>query len=96
MQEGFTIREDGSFESASGKDAMRVMQVNTIITGIKMHIQTNGRMILTRGATITKLLGMATTYTGRKYKRTERERAIADLTEWRNLMMSALPIEVRK
>jgi len=70
------------------------MQVNTIISGLVLSIETNGRMILTRGATPTKLLKMAEGYTGKKYKRTQKQDAINDLKEWRSLMLSALPVTV--
>lgn len=94
MSEGFTVRKDGSLAMAVGHDAVRVMQVNAIITGLDMYIKTGGKMILTRGATPTRLLKMAESYTGKKYKRTQKQDAINDLKEWRSLMMSALPVRV--
>lgn len=96
MDSFIKVRKNGELSIAVGSDAMRVMQVSTIIQGLKMDIATGGHMILTRGATPTKLLQMATEYTGKKYKRTQKQQAIDDLEEWRNLMLSALPIEVEK
>lgn len=87
--------KDGSLSALHGKDAVSLMRVATIICCLKMAIATNGRMILTRGATPTRLLQMATEYTGQKYKRTEKERAIQDLKVWMETMKSALPTEVR-
>jgi hypothetical protein len=42
---------------------------------------------------IKKMLGMATQYTGRKYKTSEAGQAIDDLHHWVTCMVSALPIE---
>jgi hypothetical protein len=89
-------RKDGSLSSLQGREAVELMRVQTIISGINMNIRTNGQMVLTRGATITKLLGMASGYTGKKYssrKKEDKERAIADLTVWFNNMKSTIPTE---
>lgn len=90
--EGIHLTKDGELKMLVGRDAMQLMRVRTVMSGLKMYIDMNGRMILTRGATITVLLKIATEYTGRKYKRTEAARALSDLTEWANLMTTALPI----
>lgn len=87
--------KDGSLSALVGADAVSLMRVRTIMSGIEMNIKTNGQMILTRGATITKLLTMATEYTGQKYKRTEKERALKDLKVWFETMKSALPTETK-
>jgi hypothetical protein len=96
MEPKITYRADGSLQSLEGRDAVQLMRVQTIITGIRMNIQTNGQMVLTRGATITRLLTMATEYTGQKYssrKLADKERAITDLTVWFNNMKSTIPTE---
>jgi len=92
--EGIHLNKDGSLKAMVGKDAMHLMRVNTIIRGIDMYIKSGGKMILTRGATITALLNMASEYTGRKYKRTEKEAALKDLKEWASCMRSALPVTI--
>jgi hypothetical protein len=50
---------------------------------------------LGEGATLTKTkaLAMVAAYTGQTYRRTEIERARADLTVWIETMKSAIPIE---
>lgn len=85
-----TLRPDGTVASYNGFDAVSLFRVKTIIMGIKMH-RDHG-MILTRGATITKLFKMSEEYTGQKYKRGEHNRAIADLQNWHSIMLSAMPI----
>jgi hypothetical protein len=89
--EGIHYRPNGELSALVGRDATQLMRVNTILRGIDMYIATGGKMILTRGATITKLLAMATEYTGQKYKRTEAKRARDDLNVWFYTMKSALP-----
>lgn len=49
----------------------------------------------TRGATMTGTLKLVAGYTGKSYKRTEGERAVADMTLWIEAMKSAIPIEHR-
>lgn len=93
-----TYNKDGSLLALDGREAVELMRVQTIIMGIKMNISTNGAMVLTRGATITKLLTMASSYTGSKYsarKQADKERAIADLQVWFNNMKSTIPTETR-
>lgn len=81
----------GEATSYVGRDATELYRVNMIKTCIKMYMKT--KIIPTRGVTITKLLKMATTYTGRKYKRSEAAYAVEDLHNWVLTMVSALPIE---
>lgn len=88
--------KDGSLSSLVGKDAVSLMRVQTIITGIRMNIQTGGKMVLTRDATITRLLQMAGEYTGKKYKRSQKEQAMADLQKWFEEMKAALPQSTRE
>jgi len=89
------IGKDGKVKALVGHDAVQLMRVSTLISGLKMHIATGGRMILTRGATPTFLLKQATGYTGKVYKRGQYQQAIDDLKVWMDVMKSALPVEVR-
>ena len=82
---------DGSLSALIGPDAIELMRVQSIIQGIKLHIKSGGRMMITRGMGITKLLALATTYTGKKYKRTEGEQAMQDLNVWFQTMKSSIP-----
>lgn len=94
MDDYIKIRQNGELSMAVGPDAMRVVRVGYIIQGLKMDVATNGRMQLTRNATPTKLLKLATEYTGKKYRRTQKQEAINDLEKWRNLMLLGLPMFV--
>jgi hypothetical protein len=46
----------------------------------------------TRGVTMTKALKMASEITGKKYKRTEADKAREDLKVWCDTMKAALPV----
>jgi len=87
----FTYNKDGSLSVASGKEAVMCIQVATLIQAIKMMRTT--RMIPTRGYTMKKGLTMASTFTGRTYKRTEAAQAEADLKVWLETMKSTIPVE---
>lgn len=80
--------------SFSGKEAVEVCRVATLISAIKLSGKTG--MVITRGFTLTKGLKMATTYTKVQYKRTEWQKAVDDLTAWMELMKSTIPTTVEK
>lgn len=93
-----TYRPDGSLSSLSGFDAMSLMRVQTIISGIAMNLATNGKMQVTRSATIGALLTMATEYTGKKYSSRndgDKQCAMIDLQLWFELMKSTIPTETK-
>lgn len=88
--------KDGSLSALVGRDAVSLMRVQTIITGIRMNINTGGKMQLTRGATITHLLKLAGEYTGKTYKRSQKQQAMDDLNVWFQTMKAALPQSTRE
>jgi hypothetical protein len=87
-----TISKAG-FVAFRGTDAVHLLRVRTIMSGIKLHLSTGGKMKLTRGSSITKLLELASTYTGKDYKRTQAAQAWDDLNIWSLNMASGLKIE---
>lgn len=76
----------------SGPDAVRLQQAITLKSAIKMYVMSSGQIIPTRGMGITKMLALAGTITGKKYKRSQATQAQADLHIWIETMKSALPI----
>ena len=48
---------------------------------LRIHVQTQGRMRLTRTATPTSMLLMASEYTGKRYRRGQQAQALADIQE---------------
>lgn len=73
----------------SGPDAVNLYRAMSVraslrIVGIGMSI---------KGVSKTRLLKIASEYTGKQYKRGEYEKAREDLTTWIETMKLALPIE---
>ena len=73
-----------------GFDAVMLMRATMLRSSIKLYAATG--MIPTRGVTITKMLAMATEYTGKKYKRGQYAEAQADLQAWIDAMKAAMPV----
>lgn len=78
------------YTSFSGPDATELFRAMMLKSALKLA---NHGIQATRGLTKTKALSMVERYTGKKYKRTQLDIAIQDLTIWIETMKSALPIE---
>jgi hypothetical protein len=63
-----------------GTDGTNTYRAIATKSAIKMHKACG--MIPTRGVTITKLFKIASSYTGKTYKRGQHDQAIADLQVW--------------
>lgn len=76
-----------------GPDAMRYFHGVQVQHAITLYIKTQGRIIVTRGATISRLLALATTFTSKQYKNTPagRMEAEKDMQNWTATMRAALP-----
>lgn len=74
-----------------GPDATRLAHV----VALRGYIGLLSSGIGVRGLSLTKALRMATKYTGQTYRRTEVERARADLLVWCETMKSSIPVEVK-
>ena len=83
--------KDGKCVAFVGPDAMRYIQAETLASALKLYVNSNGRIIPTRGFGITKMLELATQYTGKKYKRSEATKAAEDVKVWADEMKAALP-----
>jgi hypothetical protein len=88
-----TIHKDGGFTLA-GADAVNLYRAAVLASSLKLFAKTG--MIPTRGVTGSKMLAMATQYTGKKYKRGEHMKASEDITVWVREMRDALPTEDRR
>lgn len=93
MDSSYIVYSKSRKEATSyvGRDATELFRVNMLKVSIRLWLKTG--MKPTRGAGIKKMLGMATQYTGKKYKTSEAAEAIDDLHNWVTVMVSALPIE---
>jgi len=71
-----------------GPDAIRMAKALTLWSAIRL-LQKGIQP--TRGFTMKKALAMATTFTGKTYKRSESEQARVDVKKWADEMRAALP-----
>lgn len=78
----------------AGPDAMSVVRATYLVSGLRLYAKS--KMLLTRNATPTAMLAMATGFTGKKYKRGQYEQAADDVKVWSDLMKSGLQVEVRE
>lgn len=74
----------------SGKDATSLVRAIYAKNALDMYAQTGMKM--TRTATPTVLLRIATEYTGHTYKRGQYVKAADDLQVWIETMRAALPV----
>lgn len=73
-----------------GPDAIECYRAFVLASSLKLYAKT--KIIPTRGVTITRMLEMATRYSGVKYKRGQAMEAAEDVEMWAKVMKSALPI----
>ena len=84
-----TYSKNGEATSFNGRDAVELYRVASIASAIRLYVKCG--MIPTRGVTITKMLAIASTYTGKTYKRGQGQQAVEDLNVWVQTMKAALP-----
>jgi hypothetical protein len=92
MTSKITTHADGGV-TFEGIDATRLYQAITLAAALKLYDRCG--MIPTRGMTITKMLALASTFSGKAYKRGAALQAAADVTTWADAMKAALPVERR-
>jgi len=61
--------------------AWDVYRLAVLRQALQVHVMSGGEMRLTRTATPTRILAMASEVTGRKYKRGQQAQALADMNE---------------
>ncbi len=74
-----------------GPDAILLFKAMTLRSALKLHLRTG--MFPTRGMNITRMLGLVSGFTGKKYTTRQREQAYDDLHNWVETMKAAMPIE---
>lgn len=85
-----TYNQKGQAVSFSGPDAVECYRVALLMQSLSLMSK---GIKPTRGFTWKKAFAMAKTYTGQDYKRSEWEKAKADLKVWLETMKSAIPTE---
>lgn len=73
----------------AGRDAVSVVQATVLESALRMYARSG--MLMTRGATPTKLLALANGITGKTYKRGDYIKAADDVKVWRDTMRAAIP-----
>lgn len=88
--ESYISHSDGGTMFA-GPDATNFFRAATLWSALGLYIATG--ICPTRGVTITKMLAIATSYTGKTYKRNKAgyTQARADVKTWMDAMKTALP-----
>lgn len=76
--------------SCVGRDAVNLYRAVTLRQALALYARTGMR--LTRGASPTAMLIMATEYTGKAYKRGAYIQAAADVQTWIDTMKAGLPV----
>lgn len=92
MESYLGTNQKGEVVNHVGADAVRRFHAITVKHAIKMIGETGGKLIPTRGYNMKRGLIDASKITGKTYKRTEWQKAIADLDIWINNMTAALPV----
>lgn len=59
-------------------EQMQWLRLKTALMGLKMLIDTNGRMMITRGANAKSMMLIIGEYTGKTYKRNQQKIALED------------------
>lgn len=80
---------DGKCTTFVGPDAVNYVRAEFLASSLKLYAK--AKITPTRGVTATRMLAMATGYTGKKYKRGQYETAAADVKKWADEMKAALP-----
>lgn len=82
------VHHDGG-TTLVGPDAVNLFRAISVRAALTMYARTGMKM--TRGATPTVLLAIATEYSGKAYKRGQYDQAAEDVRIWVETMKAALP-----
>lgn len=80
---------NGKCVSFVGPDAVNYVRAELLASSLRLYA--SAKIIPTRGVTASKMLKMATGYTGKNYKRGEYIKAADDISKWAKEMKAALP-----
>lgn len=99
-QADIEVNEKGELRALNGKDAVQLMRIRIVMSGIKMNLATGGRMQLTstrKGGGIKNLLQIASSYTKKKYTTGEKskQQAYDDLKKYHDELLGSFHIEVK-
>lgn len=92
MTESYITVQNGKCVGFSGPDSMAYVRAVMLASGLKLYVNTGGKIIPTRGMTITKMLILASQITDKTYKRKEAMQASVDVLKWAHEMKAAIPM----
>lgn len=75
-----------------GPDAVRLFRAMQVRGALKMW---KAGLKVRRGIRLKDLLGVVSEHTGKTYKKSDLDTAIADLVQWIEAMKAALPVEAK-
>jgi hypothetical protein len=92
-QNHIAVHKDGGM-SFVGPDATKLFQAITLRSSLSLYAKCG--MIPTRGVTITRMLALTKTFTGKTYKRGREgaAAAAADMQVWIDAAKASMPVEV--
>lgn len=87
------IQQDSNGKGVAfvGEDAVNLFRAASLRSALNLYASC--KIIPTRGMTISRMLTMATEYTGKKYKRNGAVQAAKDVHTWVLAMKAALPVK---
>lgn len=85
-----TVHKSGGV-TYDGPDATNLYRARSLASALKLYADHG--LIPTRGVTITKMLQLATGYSGKVYKRGQALQAHTDVKAWADAMLAALPVK---
>ena len=89
MADSYIGVSKGQCTSFVGPDATNYVRAELLASSLRLYAKCGMRP--TRMVGPTQMLQMATSYTGKKYKRGQYEQAADDVKKWANEMKAALP-----
>ncbi len=84
------IESNSGHTTFVGPDATKLYQAMTLVSGLRMYAKCG--IIPTRGWPVSRMIALASQFTGKRYKRGEASKAAADVQIWIEAMKTALPI----
>lgn len=90
MNQDHIVARNGQCTTFVGADAVAYVRAQTLASALQLYAK--HKIVPTRTVTPTKMLTMATGYTGKTYKRGQYQQAADDVAKWAAEMKAALPV----
>ena len=90
MKTSEVIVHEGGGVTFIGQDAVRLYKAMALVSALELYARSE--IIPTRGMTITRLMAIASSVSGKKYGRGQALIAAEDVQVWIEVMKSAMPV----